>query len=621
MNYRYDIEGLRAIAILAVLIFHINPHFLTGGYVGVDMFFVISGFLITGHVLRDLNNNDFSFSQFYLKRIRRLYPALFVMLLVTSAAVYKIFLPGDIQQYGLSLIGSIFYASNIFFYTKSDYFNSELENSALLHTWSLSVEEQFYLLFPILLFVCFSKGRKYFLPVLIIIFLVSFVASELLLKFDRAASFFLSPTRFWQFLAGGLIVFLKEPLSVRRPVLEGVVAFGLGLIALGILFFDSATPFPGIYAILPTFGTAFIIYAGQRQGLFLSRFISIAPARFFGKISYSLYLWHWPLIAIYRYRFSAEFSWTEQIILFVISILLGYLSFRFIEKPARNIKLDKSLFYKAAAVSIIGALIGFGLYKNQSSINGVADANAIAKYIDYTQKSENRIGVCFLTSGNRSSKDFNREQCLRLSSTRPNMLLIGDSHAAQYYDALKNTNPAINVLQATASGCKPVLKAKGEERCTGVMNEIFNDFIPSHNLDIIVLAARWEEKDLPALKQTISMLAPYAKKIIVLGPVVEYAVPLPRLLVFSLKEKDDGYIVRRSAKYNSIRKTDLQAKDILSDGPAHYFSILDTICPEGSCKTLAAPHIPMQFDYGHLTYEGAAFMVNAMKREKIFALP
>ncbi len=620
-NYRYDIEGLRAIAILAVLIFHINPRLLDGGYVGVDIFFVISGYLITGHLLRDLANNDFSFKEFYLKRIRRLYPALFTMLLVTSAAVYKIFLPGDIQQFGLSLIGSIFYVSNIFFYTKSDYFNSELENSSLLHTWSLSVEEQFYLLFPILLFFCFAKCRKYLLPILVCLALFSFAASEILLRSDRAAAFFLSPLRFWQFMAGALIVLIKQPLTVKRPLLEGLVLFGLLLLGLAVLFFDSTTPFPGIYALLPTLGTTFIIYAGQRQGLFLSGFLSIAPARFFGKISYSLYLWHWPLIAIYRYRFSAEFSWTAQIMLFILSVVLGYLSFRFIERPARHIQLNRALAYKAVAVSLIGTLIGFTFYKYTSSVNAVADVNAIAQYIDYSQKSENRIGTCFLTSGNRSSKDFNRNQCLRLSTTRTNMLLMGDSHAAQYYDAMQRLNPGINILQATSSGCKPVLNAKGEERCTGVMEEMLEDFIPSHDLDIIVIAARWEEKDIPSMLETVKYISPYTKKVIILGPIIEYAVPLPRLLVFSIKENDDGYIVRRSAKYKDIRKTDILMRENIDFQTAFYYSTLDAICPKSECKTLAAPHVPMQFDYGHLTYEGAAFMVNDMKKAGIFNLP
>ncbi len=210
-EFRKDIQGLRALAILAVLIFHINPLKLSGGFVGVDMFFVISGFLITQHIFRDLEKGTFSLRTFYLKRIRRLYPALIVTLLIASIAVYKIYLPADIQQYGPSLISTILYVSNIFFLQQSDYFNSELENSPLLHTWSLSVEEQFYIFLPLLMLLIFCKFRKLFVPLLCVIACISFLASELLLDEYRTASFFLSPTRFWQFMLGGLVAFTPPP--------------------------------------------------------------------------------------------------------------------------------------------------------------------------------------------------------------------------------------------------------------------------------------------------------------------------------------------------------------------------------------------------------------------------
>ncbi|WP_166424091.1 acyltransferase [Paraglaciecola sp. 20A4] len=283
-NYRWDIQGLRALAVMAVVIFHISPYKLPGGYLGVDIFFVISGYLIIGFICRDLRAEKFSLSDFYIKRIRRLFPALLATVIVTMIAAYCYLLPEEMTMFAKSVISTLLYVSNMFFYTQSDYFSADLKLAPLLHTWSLSVEEQFYILFPILLIGIIKYRPKALQLFLGIIAVMSFVLSEYLVRTDPSLAFFISPTRFWQFIVGGLLALNLHKMGLSKS-LSNVIGFGgLASLIICLFLYDKTTLFPGINAILPTVATLCVLWAGSVTGVF-SGLMALPINRFFGNIS------------------------------------------------------------------------------------------------------------------------------------------------------------------------------------------------------------------------------------------------------------------------------------------------------------------------------------------------
>ncbi len=619
-GYRLDIAGLRAIAILGVLIFHISAFHLPGGFVGVDIFYVISGYLITDHIWRDLQAGKFSIAGFYLKRIRRLYPALFVMLAVVSVTVYTTYLPVDTAQYGSSLLASTLYVSNFFFYSQSDYFNSDLATSPLLHTWSLSVEEQFYLLFPLLMLMVFKRPKGKILWILIGGALVSAIASQWALSWDASAAFFISPFRFWQLLAGSAIVFMPKPTFANILIPEGMAAVGLTAIAFCMLAFSDRTPFPGANALVPTLGAALAIYAGQQPGLATSRLISIAPARFFGQISYSLYLWHWPVLAIYRYRVSSSLNPVEKLALLLACIALGYLSFRFIEKTTRSLSISAEkpwLKWVATLATLAGVGAGVALMGGAPDRYS-AEIQRLSAFAARNQRLHARPHDCYLSFQNQGVDEFDFDACLALKAGAKTVLLMGDSHAFHLAQALSQTNPKTHFALAIASGCRPVLAGKGTKMCRDFRERVFNDYIPSRRYDTIILSGRWSAEEAKGIAETVKHLSPHAGAIIVSGPVIEYALPLPRLLAFSAMKGDSGESITEFRLSERIQTIDSVMRTALVGTPAKYFSVYDTMCPKGSCTTVTSDKMPVQWDYGHLTLDGALAVVAAMGRASLF---
>jgi peptidoglycan/LPS O-acetylase OafA/YrhL len=617
-GFRQDIQGLRAIAVLAVVVFHINPWALGGGFIGVDMFFVISGYLITGIIWRDLSNGSFSLTDFYVRRIRRLFPALFAMASVCILLAYLVFLPEEIIGFGKSLIASIFYVSNFFFYSQTDYFASDLELSPLLHTWSLSVEEQFYLFFPLLLLFLHRKFTTKVLIILAAIAIVSLVASQALLSSDMSLAFFSSPTRFFQFVAGSIIA-IAPNYSGARGFKECLNIIGL-LIIVGCLFLiDSKTPFPGINALYPTIATAMIIFAGQTGGLLTSRLLSMWPTQFFGKISYSMYLWHWPLIVFYKIQYTAAPDKIEKVGLLVGSIVLGYLSWRFIENTLRykaGHTTQLRPIYTSLAFSLLLSAFGFYFATSDGLKSRFSEQQLfLSHYIDY-QPEDSREGTCFLSTRYARFDYFDQNVCVKFDATKPNYLLIGDSHAAHFYGAIQTELGNVNLTQVTSSGCRPTIDFSGSDYCTSLMRWAYAELISTHHFDAIIVSGRWASTDLSSLKETIDMLSSYSEKLFILGPIVTYDQALPRLLARSFPNVNDSDLLIKATNYESIKKIDSSFKKMTFSPSARYVSVLDAICPGGNCIKVTPEGIPMQWDYGHLTYEGSLEVIARLVANK-----
>lgn len=614
-GFRWDIQGLRAMAVLAVVLFHINPELLPGGFLGVDVFFVISGYLIMGFIWRDLHNGSFNLLDFYSRRVRRLFPALFVMIFFTTIGVYFLLLPEETANYAKSMVSTLFYVSNFYFYSESDYFDAGLQFAPLLHTWSLSVEEQFYIIFPLLLAVIYRKQAAKALGILVLIAFASFVLSEYLVHADPSLAFYLSPARFWQFIAGGLL-----SVSASRFRIGNLAGTALGAVSLLALLFcflvyDETTPFPGVNAALPTIATVALIVAGSCSKP-VYQLLACAPARFFGNISYSLYLWHWPVIIFYKLSVKSLPAMQDQMVMLLVSILLGYLSWRYIETAGKRFRFSGQAWRPIAlslSASMVFTLAGIFAFNGLSYRYTQAQVNYSA-FMNYDMAGY-REGTCFLSSKADDVKFFDPKQCMQYHPAQRNILLIGDSHAAHWYSALAATEQGnVTLSQVTASGCKPVMPPEGKKRCTDLMHWAYEEMLAGKRFERIILSARWVDEDIPALRDTINVLRNYTDDIVVLGPVVEYNMSVARLLAMNYSDIKIGEF----RQYDTIKRYDEDLLKGLSGSVAHYVSVLNTICPPNNgCMMTTHDGVPMQFDYGHLTHEGALELVKIMRDRKL----
>ena len=609
--FRLDIQGLRAIAVLSVVIFHIDPLKLPGGFIGVDMFFVISGYLIMGHIWKELQNETFNLVDFYSKRAKRLFPPLFFTLSASLFIAYFLMLPEEFSNFCNSLISSLLYVSNIWFYTKSGYFDYEMQLAPLLHTWSLSVEEQFYIVIPLILIMCFRKKAN-ILVALSLMFFLSLTLSEMLLHLDESLSFYASPSRFWQFIAGGLVSISVVKSIDTRWIREVLVLTSLSILCV-CMFLMSPANFPGLKALIPTLATLIIIYCCKPSDI--SHLILSNPvALFFGNISYSLYLWHWPVIIFYKISLGGNLQLSDKIIVLIISIILGYLSYHFIENKVISIDLETKYFnpilmslIATVVISIVAFVVAKENYKQYTP-----EQLLFESYLSYPA-TEYRRGSCFIEN---SSTAYNEKKCVEASVHKKNILLIGDSHAAHWYGALKsNLKNTESLTQVTSSSCKPFIHQNRAEpsnkatQCRDLMNWTFSSLLKEHNFDQIIISARWLKSDVPHLMETIEFLQERTNNISVLGPVIEYKVSLPRLLAKSTS-KDK---IRSKSYLLKMKEIDSLLAKKLKSTEVEYFSVIDSICSDDKpCETTTPEGIPLQFDYGHLTLKGAEFILNKL---------
>ncbi len=624
--YRADVDGLRAVAVMLVLLFHLKLHFVKGGFIGVDIFFVISGYLITQHVHHDVGAGSFSLASFYERRIRRIVPAMAAMLSVSTLLAYLLLLPDELVDYAKSLIAAVLSYSNLYFWLSSNYFLGA--DKPLLHTWSLGVEEQFYLLLPLFLLLLKRASKRLLTISVILIAAISFILSTVLLFRFPEATFYLLPTRAWELLLGGAlgIRIIRLPRGQRANQYLGL--FGLVLIGGSALFLTPKMPFPGPLALIPCAGALMIIGAGGR-GTITDRLLSVRPMVFIGLISYSLYLWHVPII--YFQQSSTFFTFGKvlpkllpfitanqaltgerSILLISASIAAGFLSWRFIEQPFRFGSVARSrqrLWIVTAAGASTLLFVGATLIAKQGVPGRFSPE--IIRIASYTQHSDYRLGTCLITD---HIHQFDRQHCLTEEAGRQNWLLVGDSHAGMLAWGLSQVLPQLNLSQATEIGCLPVFQAKfGEDRyCTALIHYIFDDYIEAHKPDVLMLAANWQPADLPRLGETIKFLKPRVTRLILVGPVMQYDAPLPRLLASAVQKQDPLFAA--SHRIRSIDALDEHMHQVaIRIWKVDYISYTQLFCPAGNCIVWSAPDVPLQADASHFTLPGSVIAVRKMK--------
>ena len=497
IHYRSDIDGLRAISILPVILFHLGIPAFSGGYVGVDVFFVISGFLITSIIYGEVKTGDFSFITFYERRIRRIFPALFVVMLVTAAAATWLFLPQDLQAFWRSLAAATLFVANVSFWKEAGYFAASSETKPLLHIWSISVEEQYYIVFPIVVLLLVRYASRHLVTLLSVAAILSFAATVAVVHQHPEAAYFLPVFRAWELLIGALLALDAVPhprTHLQRDVLSVV---GLLLITYGILSFSADTVFPGANALYPCLGAAMLIHAGSGgHPSVVNRLLGWRPFVLLGLMSYSLYLWHWPLIVFARYYAIRELSLPEKLAVMGLALLLAALSWRYIERPFRGksgLIAGPGLFRVAACAMTVLVAVGLAGYWSgglpQRMPPQIAQIGWSAAQADPRLKGFDSVSPGVLDHG---------EAGLLGDPQAPatHYLLWGDSHARALMpgidDVARKSHQAVWVMGKP--GCPPLLGIERLDRpweCAP-MNDAVARFIRHHpEIDTVILAARW----------------------------------------------------------------------------------------------------------------------------------
>ena len=608
MTYRPDIDALRGIAVLSVLLFHLGVPFFSGGFVGVDVFFVISGYVIAKTIQNDLVDGKFSILKFYNKRIRRIFPALFAMFSVSFIAAYVFLLPHLFDSFAQSLIASSLFVSNMYFWRHSGYFEAGALSTPLLHTWSLSVEEQYYIFFPVLAFIVFKyldkKWLTYLLPVLLLSFALSIYATGI----APTANFFFAPTRVWELLIGAILALKSFP-SVHRAAGKNAIALtGLGMIAAAVFFYDDATPFPGLGAILPCVGTTLVIYGGQSpQKSLVYTLLANRLLLWFGLISYSLYLVHWPLISFYYLSVFEEPDAIAAICLFAVATVLAYLSWRYIEQPFRKINPDpkhKGLIYSGLGGMAIACIAG-GL---------VVWTNGIpARYPDYSMQPSSQSGVygrgtCFF--GKDPSKlNWDIKQCTLAHSGKSTekALLWGDSFAAHYSVGIKD-NASIftqDIIQYTAAGCPPDFSYYSfANKACSIFNNRVPDIIRTNDINTVIVAARWStlrKRGFDGLRDTIDRLKSMGVSVYVIGQSPEFSIDTSILAYFKGSKDPKG---TDFWKVHSDPIINDELRSALSGSDVHFIDPLSSLCKGSSCP-YRIDGTMLFSDFGHFNKDGS----------------
>jgi len=627
MKYRSDIDGLRALAILPVLAFHAKiPGFL-GGFIGVDIFFVISGFLITKIISDEISSGNFSFAVFYKRRILRILPALVVVMLTTIAVGYFMLFPSEFKELGTSVTSASLFASNLFFLSQAGYFEGPAELKPLLHTWSLAVEEQFYLFFPLVL-IFLVKIRKFRVDQIILVAaILSFLLSAFLINYSSMVSmvFYTLPTRAWELMIGSWLAVSWDRVQAKTTDKQANVMawIGFSLIIFGLIYLSPASIFPAWNALYPCIGAGLLIAFCHRSTLF--KLFSWRPIVYVGLISYCLYLWHWPVIVYSGMYFHPD---NKYIPLFVISVSLGLaIASRYlIEIPTRDGLRSyntKSILIAGFAMVMLTSGAGLVTFNISNSSRYTPDILKITAFTEYKSTKENnyqfRRKQCMIGRGEgrgiAAFDEIDKSICFNIAPDRKNYLIIGDSHAAHLWRAMETTYPEVNFLQVTAGGCLPLLNGRGYDECRKLMNYAFNTIIPSKKLDGVIFMGRWHQTTLDQLNDSVSYTRKYVKNIALFGPTVEYHGVMPLLLARSLMLNDNSHI---EAFFDHSKKDlDAQAYNLAQKQGIPYVSLYNLICPEQKCRYMTQDGAPYQFDYGHLTFPASLELVAQIKQQRV----
>ncbi len=625
-EFRPDIQGLRAISVLSVVVFHFFSSKLPGGFVGVDIFFVISGYLIPTIIFRDIIDGNFTFTKFYERRIRRLFPALFLVLFATIVIAWKSLLPSEFISLMYQIIFSALFCANIFFYLHINYFIPSDNAWPLLHLWSLGVEEQFYILFPILCIIFFRWPWNFLrIFTLLAIFALSFAINICMVNVEPTFDFYMPFTRFWEFFFGVAISY-GEMLPSTSEVIRNqnkyfssaITLTGGGMVLASLFLIHANEAFPGYVAIFPCLGAGLLILArGQSRigSLVLSNRLSV----FIGSISYPLYLWHWPLLTIARAAAGTNnISDRQKLPLLAISFLFAIVTYFAVEKPISRLSLTS--YGKIVVKACVGAVGAVGLF----AVYGIARSGFPQRFspvivaLDHNYVADMKVGSvyksCFLERDQPASSFSTR--CENITDTmryKYSVLVWGDSHAADLMSGLVDNmhGSSLRIMQYTSSFCAPIIGYHDPDRplCFDTNNAIEKKIEGLHP-DIVILSALWPiDKSLyPLLVRTINLLkTDGVKSVFVIGPAPQWKYPVVYTLEHSLITAPDRPIENMLPRTEMTQTDDIGLQSSISGTSATYISIEKQLCSTSACRVADGPgwqHV-ITFDSGHFTPHGS----------------
>jgi peptidoglycan/LPS O-acetylase OafA/YrhL len=631
-DYRKDIDGLRAIAVLSVVLFHIHGALMPGGFAGVDMFFVISGFVITRNIAPQMAAGTFSFAEFYRRRVNRIIPVLAVVVAATLLVGQSLLIPAHAEELAKSAIASLLFSANVFFtyFVETGYFASESSTKPLLHIWSLGVEEQFYFLWPLLALALLKLRRPIAVFALTAAAVIGLVAvSEWLTRSDPTFAYYMLPSRAFQLLTGAAVALMPTRwTSPGRLIALAVGVIGLALVGVSLVLIDETLPFPGIYALPATIGTGALIYSGFRSTP-LSRVLSIPPMRWVGWISYSLYLWHWPVMAYLRYA-GIEVTVLTGILAFVAMLLLSTLSYRFVEKPFRkpspSIRFD--FFSRFAVPSLAVFLVALGSFLGNTTLLPVIAPSYAAQIaaLERDAMPSRLFGIVYETSL------VTPAQLSRIVNGRaePEILLWGDSNATHFVGFLHQVAHAskFSFRNIAHNGCPPIITGAGPQmaypgfadRCAAFL-PVVTDQIKKYKT--IVMASAWSRhaQNHPDfyhhVRRTVERLRRIGKQVIILGQPADFRkfdafCPKKELKIPWLNCKRAS--VARDTGKSSVDRANAVLQRVARRTGAEFVDIKQLMCRRGVCSPYMDGHL-LFTDRTHLSMAGSerlgrAFVAN-----------
>ncbi|HEK0786357.1 TPA: acyltransferase [Proteus mirabilis] len=627
LKYRTEIDGLRAIAVLSVIIYHAFPSILPGGFVGVDIFFVISGFLITTIIIRDIQDNRFSITDFYERRARRILPALFLVIIVCSPFAYLWLLPLDFNSFLKSIIAVLTFTSNFLFSSESGYFAQNVELKPLLHTWTLAVEEQYYIFFPLILFLAWNFGKKLSFIVVAIIAFISITLAQLGSVTSPTETFYLLHSRAWELLIGSMCAFYytskKNAFFEKNSSLISII--GLLMIAISILILNKDYPYPSIYTLIPTIGSALILLFSSMDNV-IGKILSIKLLSRVGLISYSAYLWHQPIFALSRNRDISEPSNTEIFILILLTLVLSHFSWKYIETPFRNRNKfsKKSIFAYSGIFTCALILVSFSLI-------------IINEKYDISGKKELQSSIDYRLRGNLGlnkacEKTFTLTKECR-TDDNPEIVLWGDSYAMQIAKAITSSNENAKLIQFTISQCSPVIGYSsagtvfGAKNCIDSNDKVLNYINNTKSVKVVVLSSPFiqigrdyvavnredhtvnitNEQSLENLSNTVDLIKSFGKEVVIISPTPESGYDIGQCMKkASLVGREPSVCDFKSPIIDEekdlilkgLRSLERNAKIIMMDS---------LICNKEKCHVYENSNMIYR-DKGHLSYEGSDYL-------------
>lgn len=635
-RYRPDIDGLRAIAIFSVLIFHAFPEYLPGGFIGVDIFFVISGFLICTIIFENLAQNSFSFIDFYSRRIRRIFPALGIVLLSSWLLAWFTLLPEEFKSLGKHILGGAGFVSNLVLWNESGYFDADSNTKPLLHLWSLGIEEQFYLLWPIVMWVAYRFKISFILLTLGVL-LFSFTLNLFLISDAPVAVFYSPITRVWELLFGSVLAWVLLPKkqkaqhriqqfiqSLNAAQSNGCAAIGILLMLVSLAFITENSAFPGWWALLPVMGSALLILSGPHAWV-NQKILSYRVMVWFGLISFPLYLWHWPLLS-FTHLIDGTNSIVTRFSMVLLSILLAWLTYRFIERPFRFGRLASQPVQAKVILSLMAfmclvAYMGYAAYVRDGipiprmlfrSSNLLL--NEILTYKFQTGPAW-RMGSCYLTE-KQNAGDFG--SCgANIDPAKSTVVLWGDSHAAHLYPGFEKAYiNEINLVQRTASACPPILQIDKISRpfCKDINDQTLG-LITKLRPQRVLLAGNWRDNSWSDLSKTIKALkAIGVANIDLVGPVPVWENNLPKQIFLFCKKNTPCEIPVRMQMglVTKVFELDQQMAQFAIQENVNYLSPIKVLCNVQGCliRTGEAGNTITSWDSEHLTDAGAQYLVS-----------